>query len=65
METKGKFSIKMLSKSEFRDKHFDADFNFLYHTIDKISKQPKVQKMEVTITAERDLMNMLKKQGSN
>lgn len=45
METKGKFSIKMLSKSEFREKHFDNDFNFLCHTIDKITKQPKVQKM--------------------
>lgn len=65
METKGKFSNKMLRKSVFRDKHFDDDYNFLWNYVDKLSKEHKVQKMQVNITAERDLMNMLKKSGHN
>ena len=65
METKGRFSIKMLNKSIFRQKHFDHDLNFLHHQIDKITKQPKEVKMQVNITAERDLMGMLKKFGNH
>lgn len=38
METKGKFSNKMLGKSVFRDKHFDEDFNFLWGCVDKVTK---------------------------
>lgn len=38
METKGKFSIKMLNKSSFREKHFDDDHNFLWSFVDPITK---------------------------
>lgn len=31
--------------------------------IDKMTKEYKVQKMQVTVTAERDLMNLLRKHG--
>jgi serine/threonine-protein kinase PRP4 len=41
METKGKFSIKMINKSIFKDKHFDNDLNFLHHEVDNITKEPK------------------------
>lgn len=51
METKGKFNLKMLNKSEFREKHFDEDFNFLWGYIDRVTKQRKIQKMQVSITA--------------
>ena len=61
METKGKFSMKMLNKSFFVEKHFDSDHNFLFHCLDSLTKEPKVQKMQVNITSERDLMNLLKK----
>lgn len=29
METKGKFNIKMINKSEYRDKYFDEGYNFM------------------------------------
>lgn len=50
-ETKGKFSNKMLAKSVFRDKHFDDDYNFLWTYVDKVTKEHKMQKMQVTVTA--------------
>lgn len=50
-ETKGKFSNKMLAKSAFQDKHFDDDYNFLWSYVDKVTKEHKMQKMQVTVTA--------------
>lgn len=38
METKGRFNIKMLNKSEFAEKYFDSDYNFLHQYFDKITK---------------------------
>lgn len=65
METKGKFSIKMLNKSVFRQKHFDDDHNFLWSFVDPITKENKIQKIQVGVTAQRDIMNMLKKNGKH
>lgn len=38
IETKGKFSNKMLNKSEFRFKHFDEEYNFFYNYYDRTTK---------------------------
>jgi len=38
METKGKFSVKMLKKCKYFDKYFDSEFNFLYSFYDKSTK---------------------------
>lgn len=61
METKGKFSIKMINKSNHREKYFDSDYNFLYEYLDGITKNMAVKKMQLAITKEREIMNMLKK----
>jgi serine/threonine-protein kinase PRP4 len=39
MELKGKFSNKTLRKGQFTKQHFDDDFNFLYHEMDRISNK--------------------------
>ena len=46
MEMKGKFSLKMINKSEHKDKYFDSDYNFLWNYIDRVTKQRKVQKIQ-------------------
>lgn len=38
METRGKFSVKMLKKCKHFDKYFDSEFNFLYTYYDKSTK---------------------------
>ena len=39
MELKGKMSHKMVRKGMFRENHFDSSFNFLYHTVDKVTQK--------------------------
>ncbi len=41
MEVKGKMSHKMVRKGMFRDTHFDGNFNFLYHEVDKVTQKVK------------------------
>lgn len=53
METKGKFNVKMLKNSIFMNKHFDEEFNFLFSTVDKITKKSVIKKMQISITAEK------------
>lgn len=53
METKGKFSIKMINKSNHREKYFDTDYNFLSEYVDGVTKNMAVKKMQLTITKER------------
>lgn len=50
MQTKGKFSLKMLKKCKYFDKHFDSEYNFLYSWYDKNTKSMTVTKMQVSIT---------------
>lgn len=61
METRGKFSSKMLRKCNHWQKHFDENFNFLCHYPNKNVKEPSFKKIQVSITPERELMNLLKK----
>lgn len=38
MDLRGKMSNKFIKKAVLKDKHFDADCNFIYCEIDKITK---------------------------
>jgi len=38
MDLRGKMSNKFIKKAMIKDKHFDADCNFIYCEIDKITK---------------------------
>jgi|LakMenEpi03Aug12_release.lakeMendotaPanAssembly.Ray.scaffolds.fasta_scaffold4056033_1 hypothetical protein len=53
METKGKFNVKMLKNSNFRDKHFDNEHNFIYEYYDKSSKSDLRKKIQISITQDR------------
>ena len=39
MEVKGKMSHKMVRKGMFREAHFDSNFNFLYHEVDRVTQK--------------------------
>ena len=39
MDLRGKMTNKFIKKSLLREKHFDADCNFIYIDTDKITKQ--------------------------
>ncbi|XP_019858180.1 PREDICTED: serine/threonine-protein kinase PRP4 homolog [Amphimedon queenslandica] len=55
MELKGKMSHKMVRKGMFRENHFDSSFNFLYHTVDKVTQKEKVVVMS-SFSPQRDLL---------
>ena len=38
MDLRGKMSNKFVKKAALKDKHFDADFNFIFRDQDKITK---------------------------
>lgn len=37
MDLKGKIPNKVSRKGMFRDQHFDGNYNFLYHEVDKVT----------------------------
>ena len=37
MDLKGKIPNKVIRKGMFRDQHFDANYNFQYHEVDKVT----------------------------
>lgn len=53
METKGKFSIKMLKKCKYVENYFDSEYNFLHNFYDKNKKEMTEVKIQVGITPER------------
>lgn len=54
MDLKGKFSNKMIRKGAFKEQHFDANCNFLYQEIDKVTEKEKIVVMN-NIKPIRDL----------
>ena len=42
MDYKGKIPNKLVRKGQCKDQHFDANFNFLYHEIDKITQRVRL-----------------------
>lgn len=39
MDLKGKMPNKLIRKGAFREQHFDANCNFLYHEVDKVTER--------------------------
>ncbi|KAG5871676.1 hypothetical protein JTB14_007359 [Gonioctena quinquepunctata] len=58
MDVKGKFPNKVIRKGAFKDQHFDSNYNFLYHEIDKVTEREKVVVMSV-VKVTRDLQSEL------
>lgn len=58
MDLRGKIPNKVIRKGAFKDQHFDANCNFLYHEIDKVTEREKVVVMSV-LKPTRDLSTEL------
>ncbi|XP_045458477.1 serine/threonine-protein kinase prp4 [Melitaea cinxia] len=58
MDLKGKIPNKIIKKGHFKDQHFDANCNFLYHELDKITEREKIVIMS-SIKPTRDLQTEL------
>uniref|UniRef100_A0A0K0D998 Serine/threonine-protein kinase PRP4 homolog n=1 Tax=Angiostrongylus cantonensis TaxID=6313 RepID=A0A0K0D998_ANGCA len=63
-EVKGKYPNKLVRRAQFRDQHFDANCNLLYHEIDKVTQRDKVtvlsnirisRNLELELIGEQDL----------
>ena len=39
MDIKGKMPNRLIRKGTFREQHFDAQYNFLYHEVDKVTQK--------------------------
>ena len=39
MDMKGKMPNKLIRKGTFRDQHFDNNYNFMYHEVDKVTQR--------------------------
>lgn len=39
MDVKGKMPNKMIRKGMFKEQHFDGNYNFLYHEVDKVTQR--------------------------
>jgi serine/threonine-protein kinase PRP4 len=61
METRGRFSIKMLKKCLRLELYFDQEFTFLHEFYDPNTKNNVTKKLQISITPERDLLNLLRK----
>lgn len=58
MDLRGKMTNKFIKKAVLKDKHFDADCNFIYRETDKITKYEKVSLL-TNIPVTRDLHSEL------
>lgn len=58
MDLRGKMTNKFIKKAVLKDKHFDADCNFIYRETDKITKFEKVSVL-TNIPVTRDLHSEL------
>ncbi|KAK6042666.1 hypothetical protein COOONC_19829, partial [Cooperia oncophora] len=48
-EVKGKYPNKLVRRAQFRDQHFDANCNLLYHEVDKVTQRDKLTNFLVTV----------------
>ena len=39
MDLRGKMPNKLIRKGLFREQHFDSNYNFLYHEVDKVTQR--------------------------
>lgn len=42
MDLKGKFPNKVIRKGAFKENHFDANYNYLYHEVDKVTERVSI-----------------------
>lgn len=42
MDMKGKMPNKLIRKGTFKEQHFDSNYNFLYHEVDKVTERVSV-----------------------
>lgn len=63
MQTRGRFSLKMLRKCRHFEKYFDSEYNFIMEYYDQQTKQLAVRVVTPAITPERELLNLLRKNG--
>jgi len=62
MEYRGKIPKKMLRKAQFRELHFDQDFNFIQKDTDVVSRRPTT-KIVTILHATKDLVSLLAPNG--
>ncbi|KAK3086027.1 hypothetical protein FSP39_012364 [Pinctada imbricata] len=55
MDIKGRFPNKIIRKGMFREQHFDNNYNFLYHEVDKVTHREKVTVL-ATVNPTKDLL---------
>ncbi|XP_071091528.1 serine/threonine-protein kinase PRP4 homolog [Haliotis cracherodii] len=55
MDVKGKMPNKMIRKGMFKEQHFDGNYNFLYHEVDKVTQREKVTVLS-NINPNKDLL---------
>lgn len=58
MDLKGKLPNKIIKKGYFKEQHFDANCNFMYHELDKITEREKIVIIS-SIKPTRDLQTEL------
>ena len=58
MDLRGKMSNKFVKRAALKDKHFDADCNFIYREVDKITQYEKVSLL-TNVPATRDILSEL------
>lgn len=58
MDVKGKMPNRMVRKGMFKDQHFDSNYNFLYHEVDKVTHREKVTVLS-SISPSKDLLQEL------
>uniref|UniRef100_A0A6G3MHP2 Serine/threonine-protein kinase PRP4 homolog (Trinotate prediction) n=1 Tax=Henneguya salminicola TaxID=69463 RepID=A0A6G3MHP2_HENSL len=58
MDLKGKIPHKILKKSQFRDKHFDENLNFMMQEVDKVTQKEKITVVS-NIVQTKDLHQLL------
>ena len=61
MQTKGRFSVKMLKKCLHVHKYFDADYNFLIPSENYNTHPTLLRKIQPVISAEREVHCLLRK----
>lgn len=58
MDVKGKFPNKVIRKGAFREQHFDANCNFLYHEIDKVTERVSTVLLSLVLVLKNLLVNL-------
>jgi len=58
MDLRGKLPNKVIRRSLFKDQHFDQNYNFLYHEVDKVTNLDKISVL-TNLKPSRELISEL------